>query len=233
VQADGTVPVFMNITDGKVHESKVAKSVPIPSGSYLAIDRGYHDFNQYNVYNNNNIRFVTRMKTNAKYNVVEHNHTDSSSPVISDQVIVFSGYYTHKKCPHPFRKIEYYSKEQDRVLTFLSNDFENTAQTIADIYKARWDIELFFKTIKQNLKIKRFFGTTPNAVYTQIWIAMIAYLLISFFKFLHQSKYSVQKLLRIIQVNIFERKDLKELLTNKFVKPLGKTEDLQICMFKY
>jgi putative transposase len=233
LQADGTLPVFVNITDGKVHESKMAKSVPIPSGSYLAIDRGYHDFKQYNVYNNNNIRFVTRMKTNAKYKVLKTKTSNPSSSVRSDQIIEFTGYATHKKCPHPFRKIEYYSKEQDKVLVFLSNDFENSAETIADIYKARWDIELFFKTIKQNLKIKRFFGTTANAVFTQVWIAMIIYLMISFFKFLYKSKYSVQTLSRIIQVNLFERKDLKELLMCKFAKPPDGLNDLQICMFKF
>ena len=233
LQADGTLPVFMNITDGKVHESQIALSIPIPSGSYLAVDRGYHDFSQYNVYNNSNIRFVTRMKTNARYRVLETKISDPSAPVRSDQIIEFTGYATYKKCPRLFRKIEYYSKEQDKILVFLSNDFENSAETIADIYKARWDIELFFKTIKQNLKIKRFFGTSANAVFTQVWIAMITYLMISFFKFLHKSKYSVQTIFRIIQVNIFERKDLKELLTNKFTKPPGSVNEMQICLFKF
>jgi putative transposase len=233
MQADGSLPVFLNITDGKVHESKAAKLIPIPKGSYLAIDRGYHDFNQYNVYINNNIRFVTRMKTNAKYQVLKADQTNSNSPVISDEIIEFTGYYTHKKCPHPFRKIQYNDKEQNKVITFLTNDLENTAQTIADIYKARWDIELFFKTIKQNLKIKRFFGTTRNAVMTQIWIAMIAYLMISFFKFLHKTKLSIQQLFRIIQLNIFERKSLKDLIVNKIIKPPGSEFERQFCLFKF
>jgi hypothetical protein len=103
--ADGSLPVFLNITDGKVHETKAAKFIPIPKGSYLAIDCGYHDFDQYNTYINNNIRFVTRMKTNAKYQVTKTNKTDDDSPVVSDEVIEFTGYYTHQKCPHPFRKI--------------------------------------------------------------------------------------------------------------------------------
>ena len=110
----------------------------------------------------------------------------------------------YKKCPHPLRKIRYFDAEQNKTLTFLSNDFENEALVIATIYKARWDIELFFKTIKQNLKIKRFFSTSRNAVLTQVWIAMIAYLMVSFFKFLHKSKKSVHRLFRIVQVNIFE-----------------------------
>jgi putative transposase len=233
MQADGSLPVFLNITDGKVHESQAAKSIPLPKGSYLAIDRGYHDFEQYNVYINNNIRFVTRMKTNAKYQVIETYKTNPTSPVVSDEVIEFTGYYTHKNCPHRLRKIICFDKDRNKVIAFLTNDLENMAQTIADIYKARWDIELFFKTIKQNLKIKRFFGTTRNAVMTQIWIAMIAYLMISFFKFLHKTELSIQQLFRIIQLNIFERKSLKDLIINKIIKPPGLKNELQICMFKF
>lgn len=233
MQADGSLPVFINITDGKTHETHAVKSIPIPKGSYLAIDRGYHDFNQYNTYINNNIRFVTRMKTNAKYQVIRTNHTDINSSVISDEIIEFTGYYTHRKCPHPFRKICYFDQKRDKQIIFLTNDLENTAQVIADIYKARWDIELFFKTIKQNLKIKRFFGTTRNAVLTQVWIAMIAYLMISFFKFLHKTRLSVQQLFRIIQVNIFERKPLKDLIQHIIYKPPGVKNDLQFCLFKF
>ena len=233
MQADGSLPVFLNITDGKVHETKAAKSVPIPKGSYLAIDRGYHDFDQYNMYINNNIRFVTRMKTNAKYQVTKTNKTDIDSPVVSDEIIEFTGYYTHQKCPHPFRKICYFDQVQNKQIIFLTNDLENTAQVIADIYKSRWDIELFFKTIKQNLKIKRFFGTTRNAVLTQVWIAMIAYLMISFYKFLHKTRLSIQQLFRIIQVNIFERKPLNDLIQHNIYKPPGLKNELQICLFKF
>jgi plasmid maintenance system killer protein len=232
MQADGSLPIFLNITDGKVHESQAAKSMPIPKGSYLAIDRGYHDFEQYNIYINNNIRFVTRMKTNAKYQVVKSYQINSNSPVLSDEIIEFVGYCTHKKCPHPLRKIHYFDKEQNKEIIFLTNDLETKAQTIAEIYKARWDIELFFKTIKQNLKIKRFFGTTRNAVLTQIWIAMIAYLMVSFFKFLYKTKLSIQQLFRVIQINIFERKSLKDLIVNKIIKPPGVKNELQICLFK-
>jgi hypothetical protein len=233
MQADGSLPVFLNITDGKVHESKAAKLIPIPKGSYLAIDRGYHDFNQYNTYINNNIRFVTRLKTNAKYQVIKTKRTNANSSILSDEIIEFTGYYTHRKCPHHLRKIRYIDQERNKEIIFLTNDLENTAQIIADIYKARWDIELFFKTIKQNLKIKRFYGTTRNAVLTQIWIAMIAYLMISFFKFQHKTKLSIQQLFRIIQVNIFERKSLKDLVEYKVFEPPGVENLLQLCLFKF
>jgi len=232
MQADGSLPVFLNITNGKVHESQAAKTMPIPKGSYLAIDRGYHNFKQYNTYINNNIRFVTRTKTNAKYQVLKTMQTNTNPSVLSDEIIQFTGFYTCQNCPHHLRRIRYFDEERRKVLTFLTNDLENAAQTIADIYKARWDIELFFKTIKQNLKIKRFYGTSQNAVMTQVWIAMIAYLMISFFKFLHHSKFSVQQLFRLIQLNIFERKSLKDLIVNKIIKPPGIKNELQFCLFK-
>ena len=232
LQADGTLPVFMTITDGKTHEARVAPSVPLPKNSYLAIDRGYHDFRQYNYYINNNIRCVTRMKTNAKYKVVNTLNTTAPT-ILKDEYIEFTGYATHQKCPHTLRKISYYDSSKDKIILFLTNDLKNDAQTIADIYKARWDIELFFKTIKQNLKIKRFFGTTSNAVFTQVWIAMIAYLLISFLKFKHKVQQSVQTLFRLIQLNIFERKDLRDLILNKIFEPPGEPDTSQLTLFNF
>ena len=180
MQADGSIPTFLRITDGKVHDTQIAKEVPIPKGSYLAIDRAYHDFEQYKCYNDNEIRFVTRKKTNAKYIILKSHQVDTSTGVISDETIEFTGYYTHKKYPHPLRIIRYWDSETEKELEFLTNDFELDAFTITQIYKARWEIELFFKMIKQNLKINRFIGTSQNAVCTQIWIAMIAYLLVSY-----------------------------------------------------
>ena len=116
-------------------------------------------------------------------------------------------------------------------LKFLTNDFQSTALTITEIYKARWEIELFFKTIKQNLKIKRFIGNSPNAVWTQIWIAMIAYLLVSYLKFVHRSKYSIQQLFQRIQINLFERKSLTEILFNRKIIPLNVGNEYQVNLF--
>jgi putative transposase len=233
LQADGSLPVFLYISDGKVHETKVAVSMPIPKGSYLAIDRAYHDFAQYNYYYNNNIRFVTMMKTNARYRVVKKLQPSDKSLIISDHIIEFTGYMTHNKCPHPFRRIKYFDRENNRTFIFLSNDLENDALTIADIYKSRWEIEIFFRNIKQNLKIKRFFGTTPNAVLTQVWIAMISYLMVSFFKFLHKSKLTIKHLFRLFQVNLFERKPLMDLILHKYFKPPGESDNLQMVLFQF
>ena len=209
---DGILPSFIHMTDGKVHDSKVAPGFKIPKGSYLVFDRAYHDFHQYKSYQDNQIRFVTRMKTNAAYRVIETRKRQKNNCAISDETIVFTGYQTHRKYPHPLRKIRFWDKENQKVLVFLTNDFQLPAKTIADIYKARWEIELFFKTIKQNLKIKTFLGTSKNAVLTQIWIAMIVYLLLSYLKFQLKSQYSIRTLLQLIQVNLFEGKSLKNLI---------------------
>lgn len=219
MQADGLLPTFLIVTDGKAHDSKVAKKLNIESGSFIVFDRGYHDFKLYKRYTDNKIRFVTKMKTNAKYETLAARTTDKDSGVLSDETIRFTGYYTHKRYPDILRKITFYDKETKKTHVFLSNEFDLDAATIAAIYKARWEIELFFKTIKQNLKIKRFMGTSRNAVLTQVWVAMIAYLLVSYHKFTHKSKHSIQKLIRLIQINLFERKSLIELIKHAGFKP--------------
>lgn len=231
MQADGALPVFITITEGSVHDSQMARSFDIPVGSIVVFDRGYHDFDQYNRYENNKIRFVTKMKTNAKFQVVSSAKPNSRT-ILSDQTIQFTGFYTRKKYPKSLRRIEYCDENSDAVLVFLTNDFDLEAQTIADIYKARWEIELFFKTIKQNLKIKKFLGTSQNAVMTQIWIAMIAYLLITFYKFSLKINISVQNIFRLIQVNLLERKCLVQLLTENISKPPDKQMSNQLAFFQ-
>jgi len=231
LDADGPLPEFIRMTNGKVHDATAAKELNIPSGSYLAIDRAYHDFEQYNIYNNNNIRFVTRKKTNAKYVVTQSRKTDSTKGIMADQIVEFTGYQTHKKYPHPLRIIRFFDSESEKELEFLTNDFDLDAMTITEIYKARWEIELFFKTIKQNLKIKRFIGNSPNAVWTQVWIALIAYLLVSYLKFIHRSNLSVQNLFQRIQVNLLERKPVNELIHNIKYKPPDKTDHNQFGLF--
>lgn len=233
LDADGLLPTFLTITDGKIHEATVAQNMSIPCGSYVAIDRGYHDFSLYNFFKNNNIRFVTRAKSNAKYKVLEENDTGAHPGVLKDQTVSFTVYFSNKKYPYPLRLIHYYDDTMDKELIFLSNDFDNDAQTIADIYKSRWAIEIFFRTIKQNLKIKRFFGTSSNAVFTQVWIAMIAYLLISLHKFLNKSKMTIQKIIRLIQVNLLERKPLIKIFKEPKFKPPNQNLSNQIWLFNF
>ena len=226
--ADGSLPVFTEITDGKVHELTAVKKIPVPSGSYLVFDKGYHDFKYYKQLTNNDIRFVTRLKTNAAYTVIEMRQPDAATGIITDETVVFAGPVTQTKYQKPLRIIRYFDKDSDKTLEFLTNDFDLEACTVTQVYKARWEIELFFKTIKQNLKIKRFIGYSFNAVSTQIWIALITYLLVSYFKFTNSVNASVQTLFRRIQVNLFERKSLSEILrtSNRKTQNKGKSPQL-------
>jgi putative transposase len=227
LKADGALPAFIHITEAKENDCKAAKKMTVPEGSYLVFDKAYHDFEQYKQYKNRNIRFITRMKTNAAFKVLKSKNVEHAG-ILSDEIIEFTGYITHKKYPHPLRKIVFWDEEKKRQFTFLTNDMSLPAITIADIYKARWEIELFFKTIKQNLKIKRFIGCSENAVRTQVWIAMIAYLLISFLKFSQKSKYSIQRIIRIIRTNLFERKCLNDLISDT---GSVKVQSKQIALF--
>ena len=228
MQADGSLPVFMNITDGKVHDVTAARLMSVPEGSYLTFDRGYHDLNLYKQLKDRKIRFVTRIKKNASYRTLGFNMPDPKNGIMTDSIIEFAGYQSRPKYPFPIRKIIYHDKATNKELVFITNDFDLDAKTIASIYKARWEIELFFKTIKQNLKIKRFIGTSRNAVLTQIWIAMIAYLMVSFVKFSQKIKQSVQQIFRLLEINLMECKSLIDML-----KPKLPAEEIeQFCLFK-
>jgi len=227
IQADGLLPTFIHMTDGKTHDAKAARKLSLPEGSFIVFDRGYNDFDLFKSFTDSNIRFVTRKKSNAKFQVVKSLAVKPGTGVLSDEIIEFVGYYSKRKYPKRLRLIRYYDKETDKSFSFFTNEFKLKAKTIADIYKARWEIELFFKTIKQNLKVKRFIGNSSNAVMTQIWIAMIAYLLTSYFKFVYKVGSSIQTLIRLIQFNLFERKILKELFEFDKVKPPPNTQVVQ------
>ena len=162
---------------------------------------------------------MTRLKNNAKYRVIERRNTLKLKGVTSDQVIEFTGTVTSKKCPNRLRRIGYRDEETGKHYVFLTNNMTLAAKTIADLYNARWQVELFFKWIKQNLKIKSFVGTSKNAVLTQIWIAMCAYLLLAFLKFQSKLTQSMQKILRVLQLNLFEKRDLITLLRGDPVNP--------------
>lgn len=217
LQADGLIPRFIVLTDGTRHDAPVAKRMDIPKGSVVVFDKGYHDFAFYNLLSSRTIDFVTRLKSNAKYRVLKRRKVSRSTGITSDHEIEFTGLLTNSKYPGRLRRIRYVDSETGKAYTFLTNNFKLAARTIANIYKARWEIELFFKCIKQNLKIKRFFGTTPNAVFTQIWIAMIAYLLASFYKFVLKTKLSIQQIFRLVKVQLFEKRSLLEVFSNDIV----------------
>ena len=187
--------------------------------SIVVMDRGYTDYAWYNPLNNNDISFVTRLKTNAQYRVIERRTVLKTKGLTSDQTIELIGARA-ANCPIRLRRIGYQDADTGIQYTFLTNNFTLAAITIADIYKARWQVELFFKWIKQNLKIKSFLGASKHAVMTQIGIAMCVYLLLSYIKFLHKIQPSLQQMLRLLQLNLFERRDLLELLRSDLPEPL-------------
>mgnify|MGYP000020551152 FL=1 len=208
----GFLPEFVAITEGKTSDITVGRTLNLPRGSIVAIDKGYNDYSWYKQLTDKGIFFVTRLKSNAKHRVIERRSVEKKTGLICDQTIEFTGIQTAKKCPTKMRRIGYKDAVTDKRYTFLTNNFKLSAKTIADIYKARWQVELFFKWIKQNLKIKSFLGTSKNAVLTQVWIAMCAYLLLCFLKFQSKIPKSMQQILRILQLNLFEKRDLMALL---------------------
>ena len=206
----GYLPAFVAITDGKTHESKVAKSINLTKGSIVVEDRAYTDYKWFAQLHENDIFFVTRQKTNAVYRVTERRVVNKKQGLSSDQTIVLTGTKGHQ-CPYPIRRIGYRDPETKQHYAFITNNFKLSAKTIADIYKERRQIEIFFRWIKQNLKIKAFIGNSRNAVMTQIYVALIAYLLLFMFKFLAGLPVSLQTIIRVVQLNLFRRCSLEEL----------------------
>jgi len=206
----GYLPAFVVMTNGKTHETKVAKSINLDRGSIVVEDRAYTDYKWFAELQEKGIFFVTRQKTNAVYRVFERKAVNKKQGVSSDQTIGLIG-TKGQQCPSPLRRIGYRDPETKKHYVFLTNNFKLSAKTIADIYKERWQIEIFFRWIKQNLKIKAFIGNSRNAVMTQIYVALIAYLLLCMFKFLSTVPVSLQNLIRIIQLNLFRKCSLKEL----------------------
>lgn len=208
----GYLPEFVRVSEGKTHDVNVGRTTQFPKGSLVAIDKAYNDYAWYKELTDKGISFVTRLKSNAKYRIMERRKTLKHKGITSDQVIKFTGLLTAKKCPIRLRRVGYRDPETGKRYVYLTNNFQLAAKTIAEIYKSRWQVELFFKWIKQNLKIKSFVGTSKNAVLTQIWIAMCCYLLTSFLKFRHGLGKTMQQILRILQLNLFEKRDLIALL---------------------
>jgi putative transposase len=208
----GYLPEFVTITEGKTSDIEIGRTLQFPQGSIVAIDRGYCDYGWYNQLTEKKIFFVTRLKSNTKFKVVSRVPVLKYKGLSSDQIIKFTGLKSARECPIQLRRIGYRDKETGKHYVFLTNNFKLSAKTIADIYKARWQVELFFKWVKQNLKIKTFVGTSKNAVMTQIWIAVCVYLLLAFIKFQSKMQKSMRQILQLLQLNLFEKRDLMALL---------------------
>jgi hypothetical protein len=207
---DGYLPAFVAISPARQHEVKKARSLALPKGSIVVEDLGYTDYAWYADLTRQHIFFVTRQKRNAVYEVRESRKVNKKQGLISDQTIRLNGVKA-QECPISLRRIVYKDSETGKRLVFLTNHFRLSAKTIADIYKERWQIEIFFRFIKQNLKIKAFVGNSENAVMSQIYVALIAYLLLFYLKFLCYLSVSLQELMRTLQLNLFRTCKIQEL----------------------
>jgi len=208
----GHFPAFATITDGIRHDVPVGREFDFPKGSVIVIDKGYTDYGWYKQLTEKGIYFVTRQRTNAKYPVVERQLANRVQGVTSDQVIELTGLQFKDKTLPRLRRIGYRDADTGKHYVFLTNHFVLSAKTIADVYKDRWQVELFFKAIKQNLKIHAFVGNSRDAVLTQIWIALCAFLLLSYLKFISKTGWSEQRILRVLQAHLFSKKDLMALI---------------------
>ena len=233
----GSLPSFMVMTDGKHHDVRVARddkklNLALLPDSILSVDRAYLDYKWLWDLNKKGVYFVTRSKGNIKYEVTGQHQLVNNKHVVRDDVISLKGYYTSRKYPESLRIVGYTDPETDKYYEFLTNNFTLAAKTIADIYKSRWQIELFFKWIKQNLKIKSFLGTTPNAVLSQVWVAMCYYLLLTYIKYQTKFAHSITELSRMIKEILMERTILIDILSLN-VKKLKKIRDpvKQLALF--
>ena len=207
---DGYIPAFIKVTAAKVADITVAKLLRLPAFCIVVLDRAYLDFAWLHKLSAKKVFFVTRLKKGINYRVVKRCKVIKAKGLTSDQTIILTGTKA-EDCPIPLRRVGYRDQETGQHYVFLTNIFHLSARSIADIYRQRWQIELFFKWIKQNLKIKSFFGTSENAVMTQIWIAIITLLLLAYYKFRAKLNYSLSQILKLLQLNLFDRRNIWQL----------------------
>lgn len=210
----GNIPSIVIITHGKVHDVHILDQLVFEAGAFYVMDRGYLDFGRlYNI-SLASAFFVTRAKSNFVFNRLHSLNTDKSAGVLSDQIITLRGFYSRKAYPDKLRRIRFLDAEHNKRLVFLTNNFALPAATIAQLYRSRWQVELFFKWIKQHLRIKAFYGTTPNALKTQVWIAISVYLLVAIVKKQLNLNGSLYKVLQIISVTVFEKTPLLQVISD-------------------
>ena len=225
----GYLPTFAVVTTGKVHEQNIAPNIPLEKGDVVVFDRGLTNFRWYASLCNNGIYFVTRLKKNAAYRIVERRETHTLPNISSDQIVECKGALTKEKMPYRLRRIRSKDPETGKYIVLLTNQFQWSAKTIAQVYKDRWQIELFFKSLKQQLKVKSFVGTSKNALLSQLWVALIAYLLLSYLKFKSRFGWSIYTLCSILPTNLFSRRNLWDWLNAPFHShSLSPPESLQL-----
>jgi hypothetical protein len=210
----GNIPTFIHITDGKMHEVNVLDILIPEAGSFYIMDRGFTDFARWFTLHQAQAFFIIRGKSNLLFRRVYSRAVDKATGLRCDQTIVLTASKARKDYPQHLRRIKFYDTEHDRHLVFLTNNFDLPALTIAQLYRCRWQVELFFKWIKQHLRIKRFYGTTENAVKTQIWIAITVYVLVAIVKKRLNTEATLYTILQILSLTLFEKIPLDQLLKN-------------------
>jgi len=227
----GYLPTFMIVKNGKDNDARVAPLIPLEAGDVAVFDMGYTDFSWYKSLDEKGVIFVTRMKGNSVYSVIERRDISCFKNILSDQTIRLKGYLTIDKYTKSLRRIRSKDPDTGKVITILTNNFTWSAKTIARIYKERWQIELFFKALKQQLTVKSFVGTSRNALLSQLWIALTAYLMLSYLKFRSKFGWSLYTLCSILPVNLFARRDIWDWFSAPFHErgnaPPGITQQLQ------
>lgn len=216
---DDYLPSYVLITEANMADVRIAQSLDLNAGSIVAIDRGYNDYALFGKWTDRGVFFVTRLKDNAAYEVVESFMGPLPANILADELIRFTGVQAAKDCPGPVRRVVVWDKINEREIVLLTNLLHFGATTIAAIYKDRWEIELFFKALKQNLKVKSFVGTSRNALLIQIWTALIAMLLLKWLYHLSKAKWSFSNLASMLRLNLFTYRDLRRWLENPFGTP--------------
>jgi hypothetical protein len=216
---DGYLPSFAVITDGKVSDVEIARRIDFAPGTIVVEDRGYTDYALYERWSDNGVYFVSRLRDNAVFEVIGERGVALESPILKDQIIRLSSEHALERCTYLLRRIEAVREDTGEVLVFVTNHHRLAADTIAAIYKERWQIELFFKALKQNLKIKTFVGTSANAVRIQIWTALITMLLFRYLQLCSRFGWSLSNLVALLRMNLFTHRDLMAWLDEPYAVP--------------
>ena len=227
----GNIPTFIRITEALLHDVNILDDIILEAGAFYIMDRGYLDFGRLYTFHQCLAFFVTRAKGNFQFRRLYSHPIDKSTGLRCDQTIVLTGFYASKDYPEKLRRVCYEDKETEQSLVFLTNCFTLPAITIAQLYKCRWQVELFFKWIKQHLRIKAFFGTTKNAVKTHIWIAISVYVLVAIIKKQLNLDLSLYTILQILSVTLFEKVSILQVLTEAGYKTDGADSCNQLMLF--
>jgi len=226
-----SIPEYIFITEGAMHDVNILDTIVLPRGSYLVMDKAYTDFERLWRLASDKINFVIRAKTNLKYKVLNSGQPDKDNGILSDQAIALTGINSAQKYLESLRRIKFYDSNTKKTFVFLTNNFKLSAITVALLYKFRWGIETFFKWIKQHLKIQSFWGHSENAVKTQIWIAISSYLIVIIAKKRLNLKYSLYEILQMISLAPFDRTPMKKLFENAEYQDVKEPENIQLKMF--